>query len=156
VGEPNVQRLPLFTDATLTKQDLYCNVDLLVLRENEVRVVLEVDETGYSPTKICGKFLATALCKRFRHPRLAPEPVPLSVRTLFVQIIPCPDKSLPRSRKSAQVLSLERSIRAVLPIHGSTVSEYLLLSGNTNDFRVERAPGQELIEHVRNALGQRT
>jgi len=49
------QRIPLFYDKEKSRATEYCNVDMLVLKENRVRAIIEIEESNVKPTQICGK-----------------------------------------------------------------------------------------------------
>lgn len=49
------QRIPLFYDRDKSRATEYCNVDMLVLKENRVRAITEIEESNVTPTQICGK-----------------------------------------------------------------------------------------------------
>ena len=40
------QNVPLFYSKAKSNKTEYCNVDLLILKDNQIRVVIEIEETG--------------------------------------------------------------------------------------------------------------
>ena len=55
------QHLPLFVGTRKGRDTRMCCVDLLVILSGKIRVIVEIEESGFHPTKICGKFLQSVL-----------------------------------------------------------------------------------------------
>ncbi len=55
------QQVPLFVCTRKGRDTRMCCVDLLVISACRVRVIVEIEESGFLPTKICGKFVQSAL-----------------------------------------------------------------------------------------------
>src|SRR4030042_2391025 len=64
------QQLPLFVGTSKRRETRMCCVDLLVISTTQVKVIVEIEESGFLPTKICGKFLQSALATHFIHDSL--------------------------------------------------------------------------------------
>jgi len=62
-----------------------CNVDMLILRSNSIKVIIEIEESNVKPVQICGKLLASALSSHYIYGDDPPVPVDGSV--LFIQIL---------------------------------------------------------------------
>jgi hypothetical protein len=64
------QHIPLFLDSKSNENSL-CKVDAMLLKKvndkKEVVAVIEIEESGFIPTKICGKYLTTALSTLYDH-----------------------------------------------------------------------------------------
>lgn len=104
-----------------------CDVDLLIVVEDKVRVIVEIEESGFLLTKICGKFLQSAIAKYFIHDSRSEPVVKYANRVLFVQILDG-SKCLPEgTQKNKQAEMIEQKIRSILPLKGSTITEYHLL-----------------------------
>lgn len=86
--------LPLFIGPRPGNDTQMCEVDLLVVSSDAVRVIVEIEESSFRPTNICGKFLQSALATHFIH-RTRLNAVPYADRVLFVQV------STPRSGSRA-------------------------------------------------------
>ena len=80
-----VQQLPLFVGTRKAMDTRMCCVDLLLLMGGRVRCIVEIEESGFLPTKICGKFLQAGLADHFIHDTRNEGPVPYAERVLFVQ-----------------------------------------------------------------------
>jgi len=61
------QHISLFYDEEKSRAAWYCDVDMLVLKENKVRAIIEIEESNVKPTQICGEFLTSALARYYIH-----------------------------------------------------------------------------------------
>jgi len=55
------QDVPLFCSEVKSRKTRYCLVDMLMMKDDKIRVIIEIEESDVKPTQICGKFLASAL-----------------------------------------------------------------------------------------------
>jgi len=146
------QNIPLFCRKKKSNETEYCNVDLLILKDNKIRVIIEIEETDITPIQICGKFLTSALSSYYIHESENNIRIGMSDSVSFIQIL---DKSQLKvaSRKPEQGENLEKSIRKILPIKGSKIGKYKLLYGNISDFRGrDGSECAELISYIKDAL----
>lgn len=121
------QHLPLFVGAVRKRDTWMCDVDLLIVSSGRVRVIVEIEESGFLPTKICGKFLQSAVATHFIHDS-QPEPaLPYDDRVLFVQVLDGSKCLKVGTRKDRQGELIERRIRSMLPLKGSGVTDYRLV-----------------------------
>jgi len=147
-----LQNVPLFCLEVKSDKTEYCNVDLLILKNNKIRVIIEIEETDITPIKICGKFLTSALSSYFIHESENNIPIGMSDSVSFIQIL-----NMSRLREGTAKLdqweNLEESIMNTLPIKGSKIRKYKLLHGNVSDFKGRNSSGcAELISHIKEAL----
>ena len=120
------QHLPLFVGPTKGFDTRMCDVDLIIVSENQVRVIVEIEESGFLPTKICGKFLQSAIATHLIH-NSRPVPVlPYGEQVLFVQVLDGSKISMQGSRKVLQSKLIERQIGSMLPRMGSGITNYRL------------------------------
>ncbi|MBU4186102.1 MAG: hypothetical protein KKI12_03890 [Proteobacteria bacterium] len=120
------QHLPLFIGPRRGRDTRMCLVDLIVVSADKVRVIVEIEESGFHPTKICGKFLQSALSTHFIHDS-RPEPtVPYADSALFIQVLDGSKCLKQGTRKKLQAELIERQIRSLLPLKGSTIEDYRL------------------------------
>lgn len=120
------QHLPLFVGPTKGRGTRMCDVDLLIVSENQVRVIVEVEESGFLPTKICGKFLQSAIATHFIHDSRAGPALPYGNRVLFVQVLDGSKILKQGTRKDSQGDLIEQQIRSILPLKGSSITDYRL------------------------------
>ena len=116
-GSPD-QHIPLFLDEPKSRENQICNVDAVVIEENRIHTVIEIEETSILPTKICGKFLTSALAEFYERKNFHY----ILSNTKFIQIVS--DKSLkPGSKKQKQAKKIQQKIREMLQ-NFTTISEY--------------------------------
>jgi len=128
-GHHNV---PLFCSKNKSNKTEYCDVDLLILKDDKIRVIIEIEETAARPTQVCGKFLTSALSSYFIHESENNAPIGMSDTVTFIQIL-----KAPQSKKSfipIQWENLEESIKKRLPLKESRIQKYILLYGSVSDF----------------------
>lgn len=77
------QRVPLFYDTKKSRETEYCNVDLLVLKENKIKVIIEIEESNVKPTQVCGKFLTSALSRYYIHDNEMNKPIGMNDSVAF-------------------------------------------------------------------------
>jgi hypothetical protein len=121
------QRIPLFYDAEKSRETEYCNVDLLVLKENKIKAIMEIEESNVKPTQVCGKFLTSALARYYIHDDRRNEPIEMDDSVAFFQIVDT-SKLEGNSAKPEQWKALERSIQSILPLRNSRIKSYRLIT----------------------------
>jgi len=126
------QRIPLFYDAKKSRETEYCNVDLLVLKEDKIKAIIEIEESNVKPTQVCGKFLTSALARYYIHDNDMNKPVGMDDSVAFFQIVDT-SKLKGKSAKPEQWKALERSIQSILPLKNSRITSYRLLSADRLD-----------------------
>ncbi len=136
------QQLPLFIGKCKSFETRMCCVDLLVLKAGKVRAIIEIEESGFLPTKVCGKFFQAALADHYIPNAKTSGSIPYSPKVLFIQVLD--GSSLkPNSRKKAQAALIERQIKGMLPLRGITDYRLLYVSG-AKDKAGLKALGQTL------------
>lgn len=120
------QHLPLFIGPRRSSASRMCLVDLLVLSEGRARVIIEIEESGFLPTKICGKFLQSALANHFIHDSQGEPVVPYSDRVLFIQVLDSSKLPPKGTKKFSQANLIESHIRRMIPLKGSNITDYRL------------------------------
>jgi hypothetical protein len=119
------QNIPLFCSENRGNDTEFCNADILVRVDGKVRLIVEIEESDLSPTRVCGKFLTSALSKYLIHDQIGNLPIQMSMHVTFIQVLD--SKKLPEnSAKGHQGKNLEISIRKVIPLAGSTIDDYRL------------------------------
>jgi hypothetical protein len=122
------QHIPLFYSAKKSRRTEYCNVDLLLLKNNKIRIIAEIEESNVKPTQICGKFLTSALSRHYIRDSEANKPVEMADSVLFIQIVDTSKLVRNKTAKYAQWKALEKSINRILPIKDSNIISYRLLT----------------------------
>ena len=126
------QNVPLFCSKDKSNATEYCNVDLLMIKNNKIQVIIEIEETDVKPTQICGKFLTSALSAYYIHQSENNNPIEMGDSVLFIQILDTSQLEK-KTSKIKQWEHLEKSIKSLLPI--GKISKYKLLHGNGSDFK---------------------
>lgn len=120
--------LPLFCCPKRSNETEYCNVDMLLLKDNRVRLILEIEESGFLPTKICGKFLTSVLSTNLIHDLVGVSD--MSIESTFIQVMDsC--KFPAGTSKLKQARMLESSLQSILPIRSFTMYRMFDFAGPT-------------------------
>jgi len=127
------QRLPLFYTVEKSRATEYCNVDLLILKNNKIRIVVEIEESNVKPTQICGKFLTSALTNYYIHNSKNNEPIEMGDSVIFIQIVDTSKLVRDKTSKFKQWKALEESINKIIPLKNSKITLYKLLNTNHLD-----------------------
>jgi len=144
------QNVPLFCSKDKSNETEYCNVDLLMIKDNKIRVIIEIEETDVKPTQICGKFLTSALSSYYIHKSENNAPIGMSDSVLFIQILDT-SQLKEKTSKIKQWEKLEKSIKNMLPIN--KIRKYKLLYGNVSDFKNrEGNKCTKLVAYIKEAL----
>lgn len=140
------QNIPLFCCAEKSRETEYCDVDLLVVRDNKVRVIVEIEESDVTPIQICGKLFASALSSHFIHDKWGA--VEMSDSVFFIQVLDTSRLKLNETSKTEQWKRLEQSIRSVLPVKHSRICCYRMFQGNAKDFATNGEQGKALLSSI--------
>lgn len=109
-------QVPLFVGHREARNTRMCCFDLLVLQSGKVRAIIEIEESGFLPTKICGKFLQVALATHFIHDSRAEPAIPYADEVLFIQVLDGSKCLKPGTRKDSQAELIEQQIRSMLSL----------------------------------------
>jgi hypothetical protein len=133
---------------------VYCNADAILVKSEKIRFILEIEESGINPTKVCGKFLTSALSRYFIHDVFKNEKIPINNNATFVQIMD--SSKLPEKTsiiRKGEIL--ENSIRDILPVKGSKITNYrLLFFKGDEDFSKESKKKAELKQIIMRVCGE--
>jgi len=123
---------PLFVGKCKARDTRMCCVDLLVLQSKTVRAIIEIEESGFLPTKICGKVLQAALATHFIYDSYSETAIPYADKVLFIQVLDGSKCLKPGTRKGSQGKLIERQIRDMLPLRGITEYKLVFVSGKND------------------------
>lgn len=139
--------VPLFFSKNKSHENKYCNVDLLLLKNNAVKVIIEIEESDIPPIKICGKFLASALSQYYIHESHSNKLISMDHNSvLFVQVID-QSKLKEKTKKINQFKNIEKSIKNILPIKGSKITDYKLFCEDFED--IKKREGKKLLKYIK-------
>lgn len=142
-------RLPLFCNTNRSWKTELCNVDMLILKSNTVRVIVEIEEANIKPVQICGKFLASALSSHYIYGN-AP-PVPMGESVLFIQILDT-SKLKHGTKKIDQWETIEKLVQRTIPIKDSKIRQYKIAPGDQNQFVSTARTGRRLTRQIKEFL----
>jgi hypothetical protein len=114
-----------------------CCVDLLIISAGQVRAIVEIEESGFLPTKICGKFLQAALSDHFIHDTRRELTLPYAPHVLFVQVLDGSKCLKPGTRKDTQAKLIELHIREMLPLRALTDYRLFFVLGPSDQSGLE-------------------
>lgn len=122
------QRIPLFYTSKKSRETEYCNVDLLILKENKISIIVEIEESNVKPTQICGKFLTSAIASYYIHDSKRNKPVEMDESVTFIQIVDTSKLMKDKTSKFKQWKAIENSINKIIPLKDSKITMYRLLN----------------------------
>jgi hypothetical protein len=121
--------LPLFIGEAKSLANRMCCADLLILQTGKVRAIIEIEESGFLPTKPCGKFLQAVLATHFIHDSQGNTIIPYAEKVLFVQIFDGSTFNKDKTQKKVQAELIEKEIQKKLPMGGITDYRLFVLDG---------------------------
>lgn len=146
------QNIPLFCSEKKSNQTEYCNVDLLILKADKIRVIIEIEEANIKPTQICGKFLTSALSSFYIHENKDNRVYSMHDSVSFIQILDTPKIKKDKTSKIEQWKNIEESIKKIIPVKDSKIDNYRLFYGEVLEFGVNGEKRKELIDYIRKFL----
>ncbi len=139
--------LPLFVGEHKARDTRMCCVDLMVLQSGKVRAIVEIEESGFLPTKICGKFLQATLATHFIHYSRSEGVIPYADKVLFIQVLDGSRCLKPSTRKDSQAKLIEKQIRGILPLYGITQYQLVFVAGK-NDKQGLASVGEAIASQI--------
>jgi hypothetical protein len=113
------QQISLFANDVKSRKDRLCKVDAMIVKDGKVKIILEIEESGFIPTKVCGKYLTSALSTRYIRDNVKMELEKNSI--LFIQIIDTGKNSL---QKQEQLQLIEQRLNEM---NYGCINKYKLL-----------------------------
>ena len=111
-----IHNLPLFIsnnpyDKKGNETEL-CNVDAIIKTNETIRIIIEIEESGFLPTKICGKYLTSNLAKYYQYKK--EERIFLDFSNIvFIQIL---DMQKQSKDKENQFRHIETAIKNLINV----------------------------------------
>jgi len=144
--------LPLFVSRKKSFATEYCNVDLLILKADKIKIIFEIEESDVKPTQICGKFLTSALSSCYIGNKKDFKHIGMDDAVLFIQILDTSRLKVKNTKKIEQWKNIEKSIKKIIPLKGSQIKHYKLFYGGIQDFIGEAEKRKALVYYVRKHL----
>jgi len=148
--------LPLFIGSCRGRDTRMCQVDMLIVLTGYFKVIIEIEESGFLPTKICGKFLQSAIATHFIHDSRMEHILPYADKVTFVQVLDASKCLKQGSRKDRQAKLIEEKISSIIPLNGSTIMTYRLffVSGVNDRSGLELVGDAVLMELIKSSRGK--
>jgi hypothetical protein len=89
-----------------------CNVDAIIKINETIRIIIEIEESGFLPTKICGKYLTSNLAKYYQYKK-EPPIVLDSSNLIFIQVLDIQKQS---EDKEKQFKHIETAIKNLIDV----------------------------------------
>jgi len=106
-----------------------------------------LEESGFHPTKICGKFLQAALATHFIHDSRQEGAIPYAAKVLFIQVLDGSKCLKPGTRKNLQAELIQKQILGILPFRGITQYRLIFVSGK-NDQKGLATAGETIVSYL--------
>jgi len=107
----------------------FSQADMIILKDNKIKVIIEIEDSNVTPNQACGKVLAAALA-RYCFPKRGEAHKGISNSVLFIQVLN-KDKMKSKGNKKHQLKLLEKAIDDKIKF--SKIKEYKLYSFSTKD-----------------------
>lgn len=138
-------RLPLFCSDEKSRETEFCNVDILILKDTNVKVIMEIEEADIKPTQVCGKILTSAISQFYMY---GSEKCPLNDSILFIQVLDS-SKLKEGTRKIEQFKNLENEIRKFLSQISNRQIEYHIFPMSLKNFE---EPMKKIIDNINKSI----
>jgi len=139
--------LPLFCSDVRSYATRYACVDLMIVKNQKIKVIMEIEESNVKPLHLFGKYLASAMAKYYIYGR---EKTGMDKSVVFIQILDT-SKQKSKSARNEQWENVKMSIQSIIPVKGSSIKEYKIFYGNQSDFKSGKTR-DKLIKFVISAL----
>ncbi len=142
------QQLPFYLSFRPATESTVSMVDVILIKDNKVKLVCEVEESGFNPTKIFGKLFSTASAKICRLKDKTKYSIyELDKNSVFIQVILSENFSK-SSKKEKQGQLIENEINHKLNLYNSWIKQYRLIYGKEIDFAKPGGQGYDEIERI--------
>ena len=119
------QRISLFGSEIKSYKTRYCDVDILILKDNKVKVIIEIEESDIKPVHIFGKFLVSALSTHYIY---NDKKYPMDDSVTFIQLVDTSKLSINKTSKFKQCENIGLSIQKILHMRWGNIGEYKIFN----------------------------
>jgi len=137
--------------ANNSRSRIFTNVDSLILKKNEIKVIIEIEESSFEPIHIFGKFFAAAFSSFYSHP--LEGKIEMADWVLFVQILDTSNLEKRETAKTEQWKNIKESIKEIIRVMASKIKAYKLFYGDVSAFSQNGVKRKELIDYIQKFLG---
>jgi hypothetical protein len=127
------QYIPFYSYPEKSRKATYCNVDMAILKNGQIKVIIEIEESDVKPLHVIGKFFSSALSP-YHFDRSKNSISRMKCGVLFVQILDISKINKEKSVKPYQWRNIEKSINKIIPKLGMHIIGYKMYVGNKNNF----------------------
>lgn len=126
------QHIPLFLTEDKSRDNRLCQVDLMILKNNKIKIIIEIEESNIKPTQILGKLFASTIAKYYIHQTENFNKIKMSDDVCFIQVLDT--KVLKeKSKKIKQWENIEEETKKVLEKLDYPINAYKIFYGKLND-----------------------
>ena len=110
------QNIPLFIGSSKSNATECCNADVLITKDDKIKLILEIEEANNKPTQICGKFLTSVISDTHIHIKTDNKPHIFHEEAVFVQVVDTSKLKHEKSSKMSQFKIIEDQLKELLPL----------------------------------------
>lgn len=130
------QKIPLFFLAEKSRDTQLCQVDSLIMKNREVKVIIEIEESNIKPVQILGKLMASTIAKYYNNTKKEHVNIKMADNVIFIQVLDT--KALPsESKKRKQWENINNSINEILPKLNTHIKTYKIFYGKLDDIKLD-------------------
>lgn len=143
------QHIPLFSSKNKSRSTKFCDVDILIIKNERIKIIVEIDESNVKPNHIGGKFLTSALSSHYIHPKDNNEAIEMNDSVSFIQVLDTSKLHTKNSSKKVQWENLEESIRKNIPLKDSSITNYKIILGEpTEAVQLEKQLVNQILKNL--------
>ncbi len=105
----------------------FCHLRSRRTPRSKLKTLVEIEESVIKPAQVCGKIMTSALSRFYVRGRGKTDVFGMADSVTFLQVLDV-SKLKDHTSKLRQFRNLEKSIRDVLPLKGSKITTYRLLT----------------------------
>jgi len=140
------QNIPLFLDENKSNKTEICNVDFMLIKNNKIKVIIEIEESNIKPTQILGKLMTSAIANYYIHENSNNQKIEMSNEVSFIQILNT-EALKNNSSKIPQWNNIENSVTCILKSSNLKIKKYKLFYGNVIDINLT-----EISDYINNII----
>ncbi|HNZ70231.1 MAG TPA: hypothetical protein PKM93_12915 [Prolixibacteraceae bacterium] len=129
------QRIPLFFTDCKSSATKLCDVDLMILKNERIKIIIEIEESSKTPHQILGKLMCSALAKFYKHKESNDKEIQMDDNVCFIQILDTRELK-EKSKKIPQWKNIELAINEILSTLKTNIKTYKLFYGKLDDINL--------------------
>ena len=134
------QRIPLFLTEDKSNDNKLCNVDIMILKNNEIKIIIEIEESNLKPTQILGKLFTSIISKYYIHHTKNNQEIGMANNVCFIQVLDTKDFYDEYTKKPEQWEKIKEEIKKILAIEelNFSIKTYEIFHGELSDKLLKR------------------